>query len=75
MDGPETLAGLAVESAQTEARDSRDDGISYLMRAQAAGVRTPLSDSNERLILDLTGTESLEDAWESLGRDPEAGGA
>ena len=69
-----TLATLAVESAKSKARDLKKDGIQYLIRAIAAGIQTPLSQSYAEEILRMTNAESLHAAWDSLGVDAEAGG-
>jgi hypothetical protein len=64
LDNPtaKQLAELALASARNpEVPDGRD-GISYLMAAKKAGVKTPLSADYEREILRMTGTASLEEA-------------
>lgn len=66
---PEKLASLAIYSARRRA-DGRD-GISYLMNAKKAGIRTPLSEPYEAEILKSTETTTLEDALQrcrELGR-------
>ena len=57
---PEKLAYLAICSARKR-RDGRD-GISYLMNAKNAGIRTPRSDAYETEILKMTKARNLKDA-------------
>ena len=60
------LAALAICSAR--ARTDGHDGISYLINAKKAGIRTPLSGEYEAEIKRLTGVASLEEAlaaWHS----------
>jgi hypothetical protein len=64
VDGPH-LAALAVSSAKTRAGDERRDGISYLAGAMRNGVITPLTTAYEEAILHLTGTSTLEQAWQT----------
>ncbi|KAA0002692.1 MAG: hypothetical protein FE043_03755 [Thermoplasmata archaeon] len=61
---PQDLAKLAIESAKEGAE--KRDGISYLINAKKNGVRTPLMPEYEKEILRQTGTQSLEEAWETL---------
>jgi cation transport regulator ChaC len=56
----EKLASLAIESAQT--LDNERDGISYLIRAKANGIQTPLSDGYEQEIIRRLKASDLEDA-------------
>ena len=60
------LAHLAITSAKKRC-DGRD-GISYLINAKCAGIKTPLSDEYEAEILKLTKTTSLCDAREVCRR-------
>jgi cation transport regulator ChaC len=60
---PERLAELAVRSARGSSGAKRRDGISYLIRAKAAGITTPLLPAYEGAILSLCGVTSLEEAW------------
>ena len=56
----EKLARLAITSARILS-DGRD-GITYLMNATKAGIKTPLSDAYRRAILKKTRTINLKDA-------------
>src|SRR5262245_10194142 len=56
------LAELAVESARNRDVPEGMDGISYLMAAKKAGIKTPLSADYEREILRITGASNLEEA-------------
>jgi hypothetical protein len=56
----EKLASLAIISAR--ALDNGRDGISYLLRARANGVETPLSAKYEREILRRLKAKNLKDA-------------
>jgi len=60
------LARRAVDSAKNPEVKPGENGISYLIRAQKAGVITPLTTQYEAAILELTGTRSLEDAVRSV---------
>ena len=66
----ETLARLAVESARRAAGGQNEDGISYLIAAKKAGIKTPLMSDYEAAILRLTGRASLEEALASLRNPP-----
>jgi hypothetical protein len=59
---PRQLAELAVASAGKPDVPGGMDGISYLMAAKKAGIKTPLSGDYEKEILRITGTSSLEEA-------------
>jgi hypothetical protein len=59
---PRALAARAVTSAASGPRN----GIAYLRRACAFGVRTPLTDEYTAAVLDLTGAPTLEDAERRL---------
>jgi cation transport regulator ChaC len=61
---PQELAKLAIESVAKA--EVGKDGISYLMAAQAHGIRTALSDKYAEEILGKTGASSLEEALLSL---------
>ena len=63
----EKLACLAICSARKETGER--DGISYLMNAKNAGIRTPLSDAYEAEILRRTATASLGEAREKCSLD------
>ena len=63
----EKIACLAICSAREELRGR--DGISYLMNAKDAGIRTPLSDAYEAEILRQTATASLSEALEACRLD------
>jgi hypothetical protein len=56
------LTELAVASARKRDVPEGMDGISYLMAAKKAGIKTPLSGDYEKEILRITGTSSLEEA-------------
>ena len=58
------LAELAIASAR--ALNNGNDGISYLIHAEEAGIRTPLSDEYETEIKRLTGAASLKEAVAEL---------
>jgi len=58
------LAKLAIASARV--LTNGNDGISYLIHAKKAGIRTPLSDEYEAEIKHLTGTASLKEALAEL---------
>jgi cation transport regulator ChaC len=60
------LADLAITSATTEAGIKGRDGISYLINATLAGIRTPLTDAYSDAILAQTNTANLEDAQQML---------
>lgn len=62
----ETLARAAVESVQSRIAKAGQDGISYLINARKAGIKTPLSESYELEILKLTNTPSLNEALAEL---------
>lgn len=64
------LAELAVASARDASVPEGRDGISYLMAAKKAGIRTPLSADYEKEILRLTGTSSLQEALEKTRGAP-----
>jgi hypothetical protein len=67
---PSTLATLAIKSAR--ALNNGRDGISYLINAKNAGVRTPLSDQYEAEIIRMAGATSLEDALARLRAEASA---
>src|SRR5438552_14472843 len=58
----EELARRAISSVKVKSVREGKDGISYLLRAKASGVETPLTAAYERAILDLTGATTLEEA-------------
>lgn len=60
------LADLAISSAATEAGIQGRDGISYLIDATLAGIRTPLTDAYREAILARTSTANLGDARQML---------
>ena len=66
------LAALAVSSAKTRAGDERRDGISYLAGAKRNGVITPLTTAYEEAVLRLTGTSTLEQAWQTCRNEASA---
>jgi hypothetical protein len=68
---PTQLAELAVKSARNPGVPEGMDGISYLMAAKKAGIRTPLSADYEKEILRMTGTSTLQDALRKA-RNPAA---
>jgi hypothetical protein len=59
------LARRAIESARGEAGQARKDGISYLAQVVEAGIRTRLTDAYVAALLEQTGTDSLEAAWQA----------
>ncbi len=61
---PEKLAELAIQSVSTATRGK--DGVSYLLGAMRAGVRTPLTEDYVGRILAKTATDSLTAALEQL---------
>ena len=67
---PSKLATLAIGSAR--ALNNGRDGISYLINAKNAGVRTPLSDQYEAEIIRMAGATSLEDALARLRTEASA---
>ncbi len=60
------LADLAIASVQTEAGARGRDGISYLINATLAGIRTPLTEPYREAILARTGIPTLYEALQSL---------
>jgi hypothetical protein len=64
------LALLAVGSARNPEVKEGMDGISYLIAAKKAGIKTPLSADYEREILRLSSTGSLEQALAKLRGTP-----
>ena len=62
------LAELAIASAR--ALNNGKDGISYLIHAKMAGIKTLLSDEYEVEIKRLTGTASLKEALTELRAKP-----
>lgn len=60
----ERLAELAIESAKGSVGEKRRDGITYLRDALSNGVKTPLSDRYQTAVLERTGADNLEEAWE-----------
>ena len=59
---PTQLAELALGSVRNHDVPDGRDGISYLLAANKAGIKTPLSAEYEKEILRLSGTSSLEEA-------------
>lgn len=59
---PDLLSDLAISSILTEAGDKKKDGIRYLLANKKNGIITEFSEEYERLILDKTDSESLEQA-------------
>lgn len=64
--GPRKLAELAIDSASSSAGRERKDGITYLISVKKNGIETPLMPGYERELLRLTGTVTLEQAYEKL---------
>jgi hypothetical protein len=60
------LAEFAVASARNRHVPEGRDGISYLISAKKAGIRTPLMPDYEREILRITGAATLEHALAKL---------
>jgi hypothetical protein len=58
----EHLAELSIASAKNNEICRNENGISYLLRAKAAGVNTPLTRDYVTAILRKTGTVTLEHA-------------
>ncbi len=65
---PALLAELAIESARSQAGADRKDGISYLLDAKSAGIRTPMSSDYEQAILDRLGIDDLDQAVDASRR-------
>jgi hypothetical protein len=61
---PHLLAEQAIQSARAGAGASRMDGINYLMAAKRNGIKTNLSADYESQVLELTGTDDLEAAYQ-----------
>lgn len=61
---PNELSRLAINSVKFA--EECKDGITYLIDAKKNGIITPLMDSYEQRILDITSTETLELALSSL---------
>ncbi|MEI6184874.1 MAG: hypothetical protein WCP65_05045 [Bacteroidota bacterium] len=61
INTPQILARLAIDSILSEAGNKENDGIRYLLNAKKNGIITPLSQEYERLILEYTHTDSLEE--------------
>jgi len=61
---PEELAKLALRSAAGPAGEQQRDGISYLKQQKSRGIETPLMASYEKAILESTGADDLDEAWE-----------
>ena len=59
---PQTLAKLAVKSAESDAGRRGEDGIVYLIEAKQTGTVTPLLPEYENCICRLLAAESLEEA-------------
>ena len=66
------LAEMAVASARNPEVTEGMDGISYLMAAKKAGIKTPLSADYEKEILRLSSTDRLEQALARLRGTPSA---
>jgi hypothetical protein len=64
------LAGMAIGSARNPEVKEGMDGISYLLAAKKAGIKTPLSADYENEILRLSNTDSLEHALAKLRGTP-----
>ncbi len=60
------LARRAIESARGDAGRERKDGISYLAQVVEAGIRTRLTDAYVAAVLEQTGADTLEAAWEAV---------
>lgn len=58
------LADQAIESARSKSGATKMDGINYLISAKRNNIQTVLSPDYERQILVLTGTQTLEAAYE-----------
>lgn len=67
---PETLAELAIRSAQGKAGAQGRDGISYLIAAKGNGIKTPLMEEYEREILNGVPANTLEEALRKLRPTP-----
>ena len=68
---PRNLARRAIQSVRTAPLEQ--DGISYLIAAKHAGVRTPLTHAYETEVLRQTQTDSLEDALQQAKASPNQG--
>lgn len=64
---PRELAKRAIESAADA--DPERDGITYLMKAKAIGIVTPLISEYESEILELTGANTLNEALQRAHDD------
>ena len=64
------LAQLAVGSARDRDVPEGMDGISYLMAAKKAGIKTPLSADYEKEILRITRASNLEEALKKVRGAP-----
>jgi cation transport regulator ChaC len=64
------LARRAIDSARGPAGAARQDGISYLAQAIAAGIRTRLTDAYVAAVLEQTGAADLDGAWQWCRSQP-----
>jgi hypothetical protein len=64
------LARRAIDSARGPAGAARQDGISYLAKVIAAGIRTRLTDAYVAAVLEQTGAADLEAAWQWCRSQP-----
>ena len=64
----ELLANLAIGSILTKAGQEKKDGLRYLLSIKQNGIVTELSEEYERKILEITKTETLEQAIEKLDK-------
>ena len=62
----ELLANFAIESILTKAGQEEKDGLRYLLSIKQNGIITELSEEYEKKILEITNTNSLEQAIEKL---------
>jgi len=63
---PEYLAHFGIKSILSAAGESGKDGIRYLLAAKKNDIVTEHSQEYEKMVLEQTGTESLEDAIKKL---------
>jgi cation transport regulator ChaC len=64
------LARRAIDSARGPAGAERKDGISYLAKVIAAGIRTRLTDPYVAAVLEQTGAADLDAAWQWCRSQP-----
>lgn len=63
---PDTLAYFGIRSILSTAGENEKDGLRYLLSAKQNGITTEHSEGYEKMVLENTGTSSLEDAIKKL---------